>query len=294
MKLFSEITRVSFPFVKPGCASWGDLSGEFRATRADTPDAYAGAMPANVVAAVLSALQREPGRPRLTWYGADAERVELSGAVLDNWVAKTANLLVEEFDIGPGTRVELDLPAHWRSIVWALATWRLGACVVTAGIGATPRNDTDLVVTHRPDAHRGATPVVAVSLPALARSFLGHLPAGAVDAAAAVMTYGDVLGWTAPDNATAAAVDGPDAHVDHAGLLAWAHASADIPDGARVLDVLPATGTHGALLPFARRTLAVLAGGGSVVAVDDPDDAGLDRIAQTERVTARVSKHPGI
>ena len=39
--------------------------------------------------------------PRLTWYGPDSERVELSGRVLDNWVAKTSNLLQDELDDRP-------------------------------------------------------------------------------------------------------------------------------------------------------------------------------------------------
>src|SRR6478735_7253781 len=42
--------------------------------------------------------------PRLTWYGPDAERVELSGRVLDNWVAKTSNLLQDELDAEPEPR----------------------------------------------------------------------------------------------------------------------------------------------------------------------------------------------
>ena len=63
---------------------------------------------------LLARLTADPGRPRLTWYGDDGERVELSGHVLDNWVTKTANLLVEEYQAGPLTRVLLDLPVHWR------------------------------------------------------------------------------------------------------------------------------------------------------------------------------------
>ena len=78
---------------------------------------------------LLDALARAGGAPRITWYGPGGERVELSGAVTVNWVNKTANLLVEEFDAGPGTVVGLALPAHWRTLVWALATWRVGACV---------------------------------------------------------------------------------------------------------------------------------------------------------------------
>jgi uncharacterized protein (TIGR03089 family) len=68
--------------------------------------------------------------PRLTWYGPDAERVELSGRVLDNWVAKTSNLLQDELDAEPGMRLRLDLPAHWKSMILALAAWQLGMEVV--------------------------------------------------------------------------------------------------------------------------------------------------------------------
>jgi uncharacterized protein (TIGR03089 family) len=69
----------------------------------------------------------EPTRPRLTWYATAGERVELSSRVLTNTVVKATNLLVAEVDAEPGTRVALDLPAHWRTLVWALATWTSGA-----------------------------------------------------------------------------------------------------------------------------------------------------------------------
>ena len=49
------------------------------------------------------------------------ERVELSARVLENWVAKTANLLVEELDVEVGDPVLLALPAHWRTVAWRLA-----------------------------------------------------------------------------------------------------------------------------------------------------------------------------
>src|SRR5690625_7671347 len=64
--------------------------------------------------------------PSLTWYGPDAERVELSGRVLANWVTKAANLLADEADVTPGALVQLDLPMHWRTAVWALAVWACG------------------------------------------------------------------------------------------------------------------------------------------------------------------------
>ncbi|NKY41606.1 TIGR03089 family protein, partial [Cellulomonas septica] len=126
--------------------------------------AYAEAVPGATIAELLALVTRNPGRPRLTWYSADGERVELSGAVLENWVNKTTNLLVEELDAGPGTRVLLDLPGHWRTVVWALATWRCGACVVVGD------GEADVVVTSRPAAHAGTSAhLVAVALPALAR-----------------------------------------------------------------------------------------------------------------------------
>ncbi|MDR6985857.1 uncharacterized protein (TIGR03089 family) [Paenarthrobacter nitroguajacolicus] len=127
--------------------------------------------------------------PRLTWYGPDSERVELSGRVLDNWVAKTSNLLQDELDAEPGMSIRLDLPAHWKSFVWALAAWQLGMEVVFDDTSA------DLLVTDRPDDGAGAgfDAVVAVPLAALAMRWPGELPSGVVDYAAEVRSHGDVF-----------------------------------------------------------------------------------------------------
>lgn len=252
-------------------------------------------LPPRSVAAVLTLLQRDPGRPRVTWYGGDGERVELSGAVLVNWVNKTTNLLVEELDAGPGTSVLLDLPPHWRSVVWSLAVWRAGAGVVPGD--ETRTSAPDAVVTTRPEAHTGAPDVVAVALPALARAHPGPLPPGALDAAASVMTYGDALGPTPPTDPAAAAVTGGDARgaVLHRDLLDAA--------GARLLDGLPVPLPAG---PAARvlapavpplrhvllTALAVWAQDGSVVLVSPDVLADEDRTARTladERVSFRLS-----
>src|ERR1035437_6909870 len=140
--------------------------------------------PPTSIAAVLRRLTADPGRPRLTWYGADGERVELSGHVLDNWVVKTTNLLVEEFEAGPGTTVLPDLPSHWRTVVWASATWQAGATVLVRGARGergpaavapsgpgSAAEPADLVVCTDPAAHPRAASLVAVSLPALSRRF---------------------------------------------------------------------------------------------------------------------------
>lgn len=157
----------------------------------------------------------DPGRPRLTWYDDEpgptsGERIELSARVLANWVAKAANLLQDDADAGPGTTVGIDLPAHWRALYWALATWSVGATVVV-GDGA---READVLVTDSPAAaadHGGDA--VLVSLPALARSHpeAGAAP-GAVDEARELSTHGDRFSPMSDPEAgdVALAVDGHD------------------------------------------------------------------------------------
>lgn len=253
------------------------------------------------LADLLRLITRDPGRPRLTWYGDDGERVELSGAVLENWVNKTTNLLVEEFDAEHGTRVVLDLPVHWRTMVWASAVWRVGATVVlvpgerageAGAIEAVTGSRPDVVVTTRPEGWTGSgADLVAVALPALARRFDGDLPPGAVDAASAVMTYGDQPGWLPAVDLGAPALDGTPA-VPHAHLLA-------APAGSSTSSsVVTTTGHAGprrlvdasADGPAEREPLLVAlrtwAEDGSVVLARTTDPARLRRIASDERVTA--------
>ena len=317
----TEITRVSFPSVKRSCASWGHLSGEFRprpARRAPRAAlrAHAGARRARpypgrmsqptTVADVLERAARAAGHPRLTWYGPDGARIELSGSVLANWVTKTVNLLVEELDAGPGTRVLLDLPPHWRTVPWALAAWRTGACVVLPGDGGRAHDGAgradvgpvDVVVTDRPAAHPapGRPVVVAVTLASLARRFDGELPAGAVDAAAAVMTYGDALGWVPDVDPAAPALESAGARVPHAGLVARARAATAAAAGGRALEGARAllTVDGGRAVPgpasdvgaVLDHVLTLLAADGSLVLLDPGAAPDTDRPARRARVTA--------
>jgi uncharacterized protein (TIGR03089 family) len=262
----------------------------------------AGVTSATTVSHMLTSVTADPGRPRLTWYGPDGERIELSGHVLDNWVTKSTNLLVAEFDAGPGTSVVLDLPPHWRAVVWALATWRVGATLSTArGTTAEPGS---VVLTDRPGAWAAdpaarALDLVAVARPALARRFDGELPAGATDAASAVMTYGDSLGPVPPTDGATTALDDGTRTVAHADLLAWARAetTARHPEGpwaevasgaARRLLVEPAPDDLEGVLAV---TLCALAADGSVVLVAPDvarelatDPARRERLVRGERV----------
>lgn len=245
---------------------------------------------------ILAQVTRDPGRPRLTWYG-DGERVELSGHVLDNWVTKTANLLVEEYQAGPGTQVLVDLPVHWRTLVWAMAVWRVGAAVVLPA-GSAPA--ADVVVTDRPAGHGGE--VVAVALPALARSFDGDLPDDVLDAAATVLGYGDVLTWMPEPDTTASALVLPGRTVTHEDLATWAGVSA--PDGSapRVLvESSPDEANRGmTVAALLAEALTVYAADGSVVLCSPSVAEGLaadperrQHLVETEMITLTSRTAPG-
>jgi uncharacterized protein (TIGR03089 family) len=242
--------------------------------------------PPTSIAGVLRQLTADPGRPRLTWYGTDGERVELSGHVLDNWVAKTTNLLVEEFDAGPATTVLLDLPAHWRTVVWACAAWLTGATVLVPDEGVERGSGApDIVVSTDPAAHPRAASLVAVSLPALSRRFDGVLPPGAIDAATSVMTYPDQLGWVPAADGALPALVSPGLSITHVALLPLALERArSWADRPRLLIELGRPGRSGAdtLLDV----LASLVTDGSAVLVSSSAD--VDRIVGIEKATDRV------
>jgi uncharacterized protein (TIGR03089 family) len=87
--------------------------------------------PIGPAALLATARDRDPARPLVTHYDdATGERVELSATTLDNWVAKTANLLQDEFDVGPGSTVAVALPVHWQTAAVLLGIWSCGATVL--------------------------------------------------------------------------------------------------------------------------------------------------------------------
>ncbi|MDT0532594.1 TIGR03089 family protein [Micromonospora sp. DSM 115977] len=84
----------------------------------------------NIARVFADAIATDPTRPLLTWYDdATGERTELSGATLANWVAKTANLLVDEVAVGPGDVAGVLLPPHWQTAAVLLGCWSAGLTV---------------------------------------------------------------------------------------------------------------------------------------------------------------------
>ena len=78
-------------------------------------------------------------KPFCTWYDDRRDgRVELSYRTFGNWVAKTANLLVDELGVERGDQVGV-LAEHWQVPVLLAACWRAGLCVVALDSG-TPEN----------------------------------------------------------------------------------------------------------------------------------------------------------
>lgn len=221
--------------------------------------------------AVLHALARgDSARPRLTHYD-DTGRIELSGRVLLNWIAKAANLLQEEFDVAPGSRIGLALPpTHWRTAYWAPATWALGATLVT-----DPTDPVDVLVTDDATTGQEAGDLVVVTLAALARRSPEPLPPGAFDEAAVLATYGDVL-----DPLDSADPD-DDAWIAADATRRYADLADDPVASEERLLVTDDAGWVGL-----RAALSAWAGQGSLVVA--PADADLERIAAEEGVTRRA------
>lgn len=178
---------------------------------------------------LLRRLQADPG-PRLTWYGPDGARVELTGRVLVTWVAKTAHLLAAEADVVPGSRVLVRLGADWRAPVFWLAARYLGAEVLHQWQGAPPDVAVvgqDEVVGEDDAAARTTATLVVVPDEAVAAPLQG-LPPGCVDYGGEVSGFPDVLpppGPSAPLGPPAAGARrvllGPEALPDRV-LATWA------------------------------------------------------------------------
>ncbi|MEU4393423.1 TIGR03089 family protein [Kribbella sp. NPDC023855] len=210
-----------------------------------------------------AAVQRDGANPFLTYYDdVTGERIELSAVTTANWVAKTANLLVDEYDLEPGETVAIGLPPHWLGVVWALSTWSAGA-TVTTGEGA-------LAITGPDFAVRGTRETIASALLPLGGRFREPLPEGIHDYGAEVYNHPDLF---VPFNPPAASTPAYDEKT-HAELIAAAEPITD-----RVLT------TTSLVAPDGIGTLiGVIAGGGSIVLCRNLDPAKLDRRIADEKV----------
>ena len=235
-------------------------------------------------AALLAGLLRaDAARPLLTFYDdATGDRVELSVATFDNWVAKTANLLQGDLAVAPGDHVGVTLPVHWQAAVWVFACWAAGAAVVPG-----TRDDVAVAVLG-PEQVRSAEEstageVVALSLRPLGGGFVDPPPGRVLDYAVEVPGQGDRFTPYAPvgPDTVGGVEDGSAASL--ADLVAAAHMRAHrrgLAAGERVLSTASPATYAGALDTL----LIPLALGGSVVLVRNPDPARQARRLDEERV----------
>ncbi|GAA3017325.1 TIGR03089 family protein [Actinokineospora globicatena] len=211
---------------------------------------------------LLRPLRASSAKPLVTHYDdAAGTRVELSVATTANWAAKTANWLVEEHDVEPGTPVAVRLPAHWQTAGVLLGAWWAGAHVVADGPAA---------VTFVAPGESASGLTAAVSLDPMGRD-LGGSSGGVIDFVGEARLFGDDY-FGAPVPGSTPALAG--LTVDE--VLARA---AGLAPGSRVLSTREWTVPDGVLAAL----VAPLLAGGSVVQVSNP--ARLDAHRGAERTT---------
>ena len=191
-------------------------------------------------------LTADAPRTLITHYDdATGARIELSRLTAANWAAKTANWLVNEIDLEPGTPVVVALPAHWQTVGVLLGAWWCGAHLIDQPAEA------EVAFVPADDLERGAGAFVtaAVGLDALGAPLSG-LPSEVVD-------YVSVT--RAADRAAELGISSTDRILS---TKEW-----DGPDG--IIDGL----------------LSVLAARASLVQCTNVDPTKLERREQDERVT---------
>ncbi|MEV6527165.1 TIGR03089 family protein [Longispora sp. NPDC051575] len=230
--------------------------------------------PAGLLAAALAA---DPARPLLTFYDdSTGERTELSAVTLDNWVSKTANLLVDGHGLGHGDTAAVALPPHWQTAAVLLGCWRAGLSV-SHHVG----EQVDIAFSAADRFEEQNSPeVYGLSLAPMAMP-LRNPPEGVLDYVLEVRNFGDFYGGPAADPDAPGLVHLPGgAEVTHAGLVERARdraAELGLTGDDRVLVAAPSRPLDWLLAP--------LAAGASIVLCKDADESKLESRAASEKVT---------
>jgi uncharacterized protein (TIGR03089 family) len=241
------------------------------------------------------ALRRDPSAPLVTYYDdATGERVELSMTTLANWVAKTANLLQDEFDVGPGSTVAVALPIHWQTAAVLLGVWSCGAAVLdTASEDEGRLADADVLLAAQDRLtaleELDGPELMGLSLHPLGMGMTGYL-GEARDFALEVRGHGDTFfPHRRPDPESPGLVLGA-VHLSLGGLVTTAAelaARLGIDAGDRIL-VDERTAAESGPVAW---LLAPLVAGASLVICRNADTRSLPHRAEEERVTATLGGH---
>ncbi|MCG8925123.1 TIGR03089 family protein [Lentzea sp. DG1S-22] len=215
-------------------------------------------------------LKADPGRPLITHFDdAAGTRMELSRATTANWAAKTANWLRDEHDVEPGDPVAVLLPAHWQTAGLLLGAWWCGAHVVGAGEEAK-------VAVVPPGGTADADVVAVASL-----DVWGRGSGAPVDYMDDVRVHGDDFTPWQPTPGTTPALCGSTVEE----VVAEARdLGAKLGADQRVLSTVEWNVPAGVVEGF----LAVLAAGGSLVQVSNPDAGLVAARRESEKVTLQL------
>ena len=249
-------------------------------------------MPDTPAGLLTSAVRREPAAPLLTYYDdTTGERIELSATTFANWVAKSANLLQNEFDVGPGSTVAVALPVHWQTAAVLLAIWSCGATVLdTAAEDEGRLDDVDVVIAAEDRLHsleeHAVAELLGLSLHPLGMGMVGY--AGpARDFALEVRAHGDVFFPLQDADPAAPGLILGGLSLTIGGLVETAReltGRLGMVEGDRVL-VDERTAEEAGPVAW---LLAPLAAGASLVLCRQPIPGTLPHRAETERVTATL------
>jgi uncharacterized protein (TIGR03089 family) len=244
---------------------------------------------------LAAALRRDPAAPLVTFYDdATGERVELSATTLANWVAKTANLLQDEFDVAIGSLVAVSLPVHWQTAAVLLATWSCGAAVLDTAAeddGALSGVDVVLAEQSRLAALEEVVDgdlLLGLSLHPLGRGMTDYV-GPARDYAAEVRVHGDRFVPLAPPDPAAPGLVAGALNLtlgDLGAAAAELAARLDVAPGDRVLVDELVAAEAGPVTWL----LAPLAAGASIVLCRHAHPDALASRASAERVTATLGR----
>ncbi|WP_329018243.1 TIGR03089 family protein [Micromonospora rifamycinica] len=248
-------------------------------------------MAAQLAATPSTDAPEQVGLPLLTYYDdATGERTALTAGQLGGWAARTAGLLRDGCGLGPGSRVAVLLPPHWRTAAVLLGAWSVGMAVsfrprATAGLpvlepGGDRPYDAVFVTPERLDDWLEDVPDgVHRYLVGTGPGALADVPVGWLDWSADVLRHTD----TPPDYA--AVHPAAPATPDGTSYAAWGRLATEV---AAQLDLHPGDRL---LVDAAEHEqpvkwlLAPLAVGASVVICANQDRAGsADRMA-AEQIT---------
>lgn len=238
-------------------------------------------------AALAAALRADPNGPLLTYYDdRTGERTELSARTLDNWVCKTANLLVDGCGLSPEDAVAVLLPAHWQSAAVLLGCLTAGTPVRTAlpvpddaapaeVAFTTPERIADTRALRPAETYLLGLAPLGAPLP--------ELPDGAADYVVEVRAFGDNFPAPTPDPDGTALLDrSPVSHRELVERAANYAGGAGLHRGGRLLITVDAEPDPLVWL------LAPLVAGASVVLCRNATPERLDSIAADEQATVRI------